>query len=194
MNALSTKAEKFFADALAYHEQAISLAVKCKVAILQAGRLFRKAKDDTDHGQWELRCKAARISPDTVIRYIEFVSFAEQWARAEKPTLTEAELDDFVNTMILKSPKTYTALLRGWKLVEQEGAYDPTAYRREKVAGPAQLAFHFERADAELRAIIETPAHLEKLERSTLETLRDRTRAALEIIESTLNTVTVEAA
>jgi hypothetical protein len=193
VNAALSKGTVLFAEGVQAHRDAVSLAVKCKLSILDAGRKFRAAKDWIDFGDWEKSCKAAQISSDTVNRYIEFVTLAEEWAQKEMPGLHGAKLDSFVDGMVLKSPKTYTALLRSWSLVEQEGAYDPGAYRQAKVAGPAQLTFHYERADLELRAIIEVPEYLRKLERSSLEKLRDRTQSALAAMNEALNEVEVPA-
>lgn len=183
-------AEQLFVSGIARFEAAFDYARNAKVAAIEAGVSFIRAKSLCKHGQWEelVQRSSQKISMRQVQRCMEFAVYMLDEARRADPSLTEATLKSAAIKLVMRSPKPFTALLREMKLVTQVGAYDPERHQeleREHRMAAVQIEFRFEEFERHVVALATAP-NVEELAASSLSKLEIKLEAALDRIRGLL--------
>lgn len=176
--------EDLTTKALHWHAEFGRNAVETKHAAAHAGWYFMQVQKALAHGSWIPWLEAHNVARTTAHRYIIFAQDIIQWAALQHPTCrSEEQLLGFGIEEALKSPKSWTALMRYTGLLEKQGQYDPDEYAEKKKRGAGQLEFDFDRVFGSVQQLHAIPR---SATRPQLETLRDCIRAALDQIEQRL--------
>lgn len=118
---------------------------RARATAINAGFLFIKSRSLCSELEWSalLADEAERIKPRTVQFYMQLAQAALDWAKAERPELAGAKLQEFaLKSVMLMSPKPLVALLRDLRIMRPFGEYDAVKYAQKKLGG-GQFEFDF---------------------------------------------------